>query len=347
MSSRTFPQHKIMIIFILVLLLVSACSGSGSATTIQSPTAAEPSVAEPALHPISLAAGESLRVAATTSIIGDIVSQIGGDHITLFTLIAPGIDPHSYTPTPEDLRTLHDVDIVFINGLQLEEGLMDLLNEIAAPKISVNRDVALLQGAEDEASHEAHNDEAHNDEVHTHSGFDPHTWQSIPNVQQWVQTIATTLSTVDPSNRTAYQEAATSYNELLATLDHELRALVDTIPPTERKLITDHESFNYFARDYGFTIIGTLIPSLSSLAESSAQGLADLQDQIAAEKAPAIFIGTTANPDLADQLASDLGIAVVPLYTGALSDSDGPASIYVDFMRYNVNAIVTALAPKE
>ena len=289
----------------------------------------------PLLTPLTLAEGETLQVAATTSILGDIVARIGGDQITLFTLMPPGIDPHSYAPTPQDLRTLSDVDVIFINGLHLEEGLEDLLNDSGAPQVPVNVTVELLAGEE-------HAGEEHADEP-DHGANDPHTWQSVANVMQWVTTIEQSLSTVDPANAEQYHAAAVAYQAELTALESEIRTQIETIPPDQRKLVTDHESFNYFAHAYGFTVIGTIVPSLSSMAESSAQDLAALQDQISAEGVQAIFVGTTVNSSMAEQLANDLDITVVPIYSDALSAGDGPAATYLDFMRYNVDAIVTAL----
>lgn len=335
----------------VLLLLVAACTAP---TAVPAAThadhadeqAVENSAARPTLSPVTLAGGETLQVAATTSIIGDIVDQVGGDHITLFTLMAPGTDPHSYTPTPQDLRTLSDVDLIFINGLHLEEGLEDLLNDAHAPQVVVNATVTVLANPEahsaEEHSAEEHSTEEHTDE-HDHGPTDPHTWQSVANVMQWVTTIETSLSALDPAHAADYHAAAEAYLAELTTLESEIRAQVATIPEAQRKLVTDHETLNYFAHDYGFTVIGAIIPSLSSMAASSAQDLAALQDQINAEGVPAIFVGTTVNPAMAEQLAGDLGIAVVPLYSDALSDAAGPAATYLDFMRYNVNAIVTAL----
>lgn len=317
---------------LLCLVSVSACTNGGSQITDESPSTT--------VAALALAPDETIQVAATTSIIGDVIAQIGAEKITLFTLIPPNVDPHSYTPTPQDLRTLSDVDVIFINDLHLEEGLADLLAQSTAPQISVNGNATLLSAADE--AHEEGDGQEEEDE-HGHGAYDPHTWQNVANVQSWVPIIAETLSTLDPTNETAYQAAAERYNEQLATLDQELRDRLTAIPAEQRKLVTDHESFAYFAAAYDFTIVGTLIPSLSSLAESSAQGLAALQGQISAEAAPAIFVGTTTNPELAQQLANDLGVQVVPLYSDALSDSSGPAATYVDFMRYNVNAIVTAL----
>jgi len=294
----------------------------------------------PALTPVDLAAGEKLQVVATTNLVADIVAQIGGEHIALYTLMAAGIDPHSYTTTPADMRTLTDADVIFINGVHLEEALNALLDTLAAPIVPVNVGVVLNEFAPEE-EHAAESEAEH--EEHEHGEADPHTWQSVANVKVWVENTRASLSQLDPTHADAYQAAADAYQQQLDTLDTELRAKITEIPVANRKLVTDHDTFGYFARDYDFAIIGALIPSLSTTAEPSAQSLAALQDQITQAGVKAIFVGTTVNPRLAEQMAQDLGIQVVSLYSDSLSAADGPAATYLDFMRYNVNAIVAAL----
>ena len=285
----------------------------------------------PTLAAVTLATGEKVKVVATTNLVADVVAQIGGDHIALHPLLAPGVDPHSYTSTPQDLRSLNDAHVVFINGLHLEAGFDDLLASLAAPVVAVNIGVRTHElAAADQADH-------------GHEGPDPHTWQRVATVKQWVENIRTTLGQLDPAHAPAYDMAAKAYQTKLDALDAEIRQKVATIPATNRKLVTDHATFGYFAEDYGFTIVGALIPSLSTVAEPSAQALAALQDQLSREGAKAIFVGTTVNPGLAEQLAQDLGIQVITLYSDSLSAPDGPAATYLDFMRYNVEAIVEAL----
>lgn len=162
-------------------------------------------------------------------------------------------------------------------------------------------------------------------------------------MEKWTHNIHHVLSALDPANAEAYDAAATAYAEELEALHTELAALVDAVPAEQRKLVTDHDSLGYLAAEYGFEVIGSVIPSFSTLSEPSAQELAALQDQIRAEGVTAIFVGTTINPSQETQLAEDLGIQVVPIYTGSLSEANGPAATYVDFMRYNVSKIIGAL----
>jgi ABC-type Zn uptake system ZnuABC Zn-binding protein ZnuA len=297
----------------------------------------------PTLTAVTLAAGEKLHVVATTNLVADVVAQIGGERITLHTLMGPGVDPHSYSTTPQDLRTLEEAQVVFINGLHLEEALTDLLAGLAAPVVPVSAGITPRVMGEEQGGDQS--EQSAEGEEHHHEGGDPHTWQRVANVKHWVENIHTSLSQLDPANAEAYHAAAEAYLAELDTLDAEIRAQIESIPAENRKLVTDHETFGYFADEYGFTLVGALISSLSTAAEPSAQELAALQDQVVAEGVKAIFVGTTVNPRLAEQLAQDLDIQVVSLYSDSLSAPDGPAATYLAFMRYNVNAIVTALQP--
>lgn len=338
-------RYHLVMGLLLLSLIITSCTGNAAPgdnvaaeTDHHADEAAPEAIALPPLTAVSLAAGAKLQVVASTNLVADVVAQVGGEHIDLHTLIGPGLDPHSYTSTPQDMRTLEEAQVVFINGLHLEETLADRLGALTAPVVAVNIGVITRMLAPDEHEEVAAADEHH------HEGADPHTWQRVGNVKQWVENVRATLAQLDPPNAAAYKAAAAAYLQQLDELDAEIQAKLATIPPANRKLVTDHETFGYFADEYGFTIVGALIPSLSTAAEPSAQALAALQDQVTKEGVKAIFVGTTVNPHLADQIAQDLGIQVVSLYSDSLSAADGPAATYLDFMRYNVNAIVGALS---
>jgi ABC-type Zn uptake system ZnuABC Zn-binding protein ZnuA len=310
----------------------SAQTETGAGTTVTPETSGQDGAQTAELPPVSavpLAAGEKLRVVATTNLIADAVRQVGGDHVDLWTLMPPGVDPHSYAATPQDLRTLSQAHVIFANGLGLEEALAPVLESGGdAVVVEVNTGVEPLEDDE---------------EGHSHEGGNPHTWQRVETVQVWVENIEHILSELDPAHAEAYASAAQAYQERLAALDEEIRATVAQIPEANRKLVTDHDTLAYLADEYGFEIIGAVIPSFSTAAAPSAQELAQLQDQLKEAGVPAIFVGTTVNPDLEQQLADDLGIDLVPVYSDSLSDADGPAATYIEMMRYTVNAIAEAL----
>lgn len=302
-------------------------------------------VDSPAPEAADLAQGESLRVAATTNIIADVTARIGGDAAVVTGLLPIGADPHSYEATPQDLRELSDAHVIFINGLELEASLEPVLETVDTPVVTVNQAVETLsfEGDHHEEEGEEQDGKEHPEEEHAYGDADPHTWFSIDAVIAWTHTIEETLQTMDPAHVQEYAANAEGYRAELAALKAELTAQVDQIPPAERKLVTDHEALGYFAHEYDFEIIGTVIPSLSTLAAPSAADLAALQDQIRENGVKAILVGTTVNPTLAEQVATDAGATVVPVYTGSLSGPDGPASTYLDFMRYDVSSIVAAL----
>jgi manganese/iron transport system substrate-binding protein len=249
-----------------------------------------------------------------------------------------GADPHGYQPTPDDLRAISDAHLVFVNGLGLEEGLASILEEAHPKTVPVNVGIEVITTAEEEEHAEGEEEEEHH-----HEGGNPHTWWSIAVVEQWTHNIEQSLSAVDPAHAESYAANAEAYRAELSSLKAEMETLVSQIPVSERKLATDHDTLAYFARDFDFQIVGLIVPSFSTLAEPSAQHLAQLQDQLRAENVGAVFVGSTVNPRQAEQLAQDLGIRVVPIFTDSLSAADGPAATYVDFMRYNVKAIVAAL----
>lgn len=336
------------------LMLTSCVAGQDIAPPPPAPEAAGEHTEEhaeemteslPDLGPAELAPGEKLRAVATINLVADVVGRIGGDAIDLRGLLPPGADPHGYQATPDDLRAISDAHLLFINGLGLEESLESLLDEAQAKTVPLNVGVETLAFG-DEAHEEEHagEHEEEAEEARHHTGSNPHTWWSIAAVTQWTHNIEETLSAIDPANAEQYAANAAAYRTELAALQNELDELIGQIPGAERKLATDHDTLAYFAHDFDFQVVGLIVPSFSSLAEPSAQHLAALQDQIRAENVQAIFVGSTVNPRQAEQLAQDLGIRVVPIFTDSLSEPDGPAPDYLSFMRHNVAAIVDALA---
>lgn len=243
-------------------------------------------------------------------------------------------DPAAARVRVVDLATLSVVTEVSVAGLPSRLAVLGFDMPYVVPSSDSDHD--------DESDHE-HADHEHAEHTHTHTGADPHTWMSVPRVAQWTQTIGTVLAELDPAHATDYARAAAVYRAELADLDVELHELVATVPPAHRLLVTDHDSFGYFAAEYGFDVVGAVIPSFSTLASPSAQDLAQLQEQIDALSVPAILVGSTVEPGIAAQLAEDLSIQVVPIYTGSLSEADGPAPTYLDFMRHNTRMIVEAL----
>ena len=276
-----------------------------------------------------------LKVVATTTIVGDVVQNIGGDAIQLSVLLPPGADVHSFQPTPQDVAKVADADVVFANGAGLETFLQPMLQNAGskAQIVSVSDGVKIL------AAPDLHT----GGPADVHAGGDPHTWFDPDNVVLWTQNIAKELSKLDPANSQSYNANAQTYQAQLKDLDTWIRDQVSQLPEANRQLVTDHDSFTYFADHYGFKMVGAVIHGYNTLAEPSAQDLANLEDTIRKLGVKAIFVGETANPALAERVTQDTGIRLVTLYNASLSKPDGPAPTYLDFMRYNVNAILKAL----
>ena len=329
---------------LLLPLLLFAVAGCSGATPAPSPTeathAGEDHAAEtlPALAPVPLADGERLRVVVTTSLIADVVRTVGGDAIELAQLLPTGADPHSYQARPDDMRKLQDAHVVLVNGLHLEEAMHSVFDSLGTiPVVSINAGVATIEFGADHAPEDTDGDQ------HDHAGVDPHTWMDVRNVTIWVENAVAVLSALDPAHAATFAANGAAYRAELAALHEELVATFAAIPSAQRKVVTDHDSLGYLAKAYAFTVVGSVLPSLSTLASPSAQELAALQSQIVQEGVQAIFVDTTVNADVAAQIAADTGAKVVRLYTGSLSDAAGPAPTYVAMMRHNAAQIAAAL----
>jgi ABC-type Zn uptake system ZnuABC Zn-binding protein ZnuA len=297
-------------------------------------------------QPVSLATrseAEQLQAIATTTLIGDVLSQVAGDQLQITVLLPVGSDPHGYQPTPKDIARLVEAEIVFMNGLGLEPFAATLRENLPAttPLVIVSEGIPPLQGEDDHADEGSAGETEHTAEEGLN--FDPHVWMDPNNVSIWVDNIEKALISLDPQHADIYRLNARAYRQQLDELDAWIRSQVEQIPPENRELVTDHTTFAYFAERYGFRQVGQVIPGASTLAEPSARQLAELEQSIRVLGVPAIFVGDTVNSALAQRIAADTGIQVVILHTGSLTGPEGTAPTYLDFIRYNVEAIVNAL----
>jgi ABC-type Zn uptake system ZnuABC Zn-binding protein ZnuA len=310
---------------LLIPAMVTGCGGSP-------PTGEKPASA---LAPAQLGEGELLRVVATTNIVGDIIRNVGGDHLALTTLMAVGVDPHSYVPAPADTAALHDAHVVFANGLGLEADLEEMFE-------SAGGDAVHIHLSDELNSLLAVEEAGHGNDSHEDAGADPHVWFDAQNVIQWVQVIERVLSTLDPDNAPLYTENARVYTNELQSLDTWIEEQVDSLPVGGRELVTNHPAFGYLAERYGLKQIGAVYP-VSPSAEPSARDIAALEDAIREYGVSAVFTESTVNVKLAQQVADDTGVALVQLFSGSLGKPGSGAETYLQFMRYNVRAIVEAL----
>ncbi len=293
-------------------------------------------LSDPATLPqAGLAAGERLTVVATTSIVADVVGAVAGDWVSLHSLVPTGVDPHAFEPTPQDLARAVAADVVFLNGFGLDSRLAEMLTAagVEAPLVSLSEGVTALSLGEAEAP----GSEA--------AAIDPHTWLDPNNVLVWVENARAGLSALVPAHAADFRDRAATYAVELQALDAQIRRDLEAIPVQDRRLVTDHDEFGYFARRYGFTVVGAVIPGFSTGAEPSPQELAALEQAIRELHIRAIFVSSVVTPDLAERVAEDTGIRLVTLTAHTLTGADGPAPDYLSLMRYNVAAIVEALSP--
>lgn len=323
----------------LWLWLLAGCGGQGEMESQGEPETAVLTL--PTLEPVALDGGK-LRVVATTSIIGDVVAQVGGEAIALTTLMEAGQDSHSYQPGAGDLTAVAAAQVVFVNGWGLEEGLLDDLANIAAqtPLVPVSAGVEPLVIGADE-----HEDE--HEEAHEHGGIDPHVWFNPDHVVRWVGNIEQTLSQLDPNNAASYASNAAAYVAQLKALAAYMDSQVALIPLENRVLVTNHDALSYFVERYRFKLLGTVIPAASTLAEPSATDLAALVEAMTEADVCVLFAETTMNGPLETAVANELAhcetVEILTLYTDALGAVGTQADSYVGMMRANVETFVAGL----
>ena len=280
------------------------------------------------------------KVLAVETFLADIAQNVAGDRLRVDTLIPVGVDPHSFEPTPADVRKVAGSDVLIINGAGFEAFLNLLLQNAGGQRIVVEASKGLQSRQPQPGEHPA------GEADRAHAEGDPHFWLDPTKVITYVQNIRDGLTSADPAGKDVYAANAEAYIAKLNELDGWIKQQVALVPEARRLLVTNHESFGYFADRYGFKVVGAIIPSVSTAASPSAQELARLADEVKATGAPAVFLETGSNTQLADQLAGETGIKVVTgLLTHSVTAPDGAAPDYLGMMRYNVNAIVGALAP--
>jgi len=270
---------------------------------------------------------EAPVVLASTTFLTDITRNIAGDRLKVESLLPIGADPHSYQPTPQDVAKIEQSKLLIINGAEYEHFLESLLENAGGERniIEASSGLRLRTDAESE------------------QGVDPHLWLDPNNVIIYVENIREGLTHFDPDGAAIYQSNADAYVAKLEALDAWIDEQVSQIPPERRLLVTNHEALGYFAERYGFTVIGAVVPSVSSDASTSAGQMAELIEQIKSSGTPAIFLDEVENPALAEQIADETGVKVVAdLHLESLTDGP-PAATYIDMMKHNVTQIMNAL----
>ena len=349
------------------LVLLAAC-GPGAPMS----TAAEPEE-------------ERLRVVASISPVRNIVYNIGGDRIELDGIMPPGVDPHTFEPRPSDAVKLSQADLIFVNGLHLDETTLRLAQanlkegaEIVQLAVATAHRDELIYGmehhhghaedddhededehghaedddhaededehghAEDDDDHEDEDEHGHDEEEGEEGEPDPHLLLDPNFAIRYAKVIFVSLSSHDPDNREYYEDNLNEFTARLIALDEAIRATTATIPESNRRLLTYHDSFGYFALRYGYTVIGAIQPNDTS--EPSAQEVAALIDQLLAEEVPAIFGSILFPADVIEQIARETGATVSTLLDDGLPGEPGdPEHTYIGMMVENLRTLATVL----
>lgn len=345
-----------VIVMLLVLVVLSAC-GTNTTSPLAGATEATPGV--PQTQTARGAENTRLNVVVTFSILGDLVQNVAGDKVELRVLIPPGSDAHTFEPSPADVTQLAGADLIFENGLGFETWIDDLYKSSGsrARRVVVSEGITLIEATESDEHEEEHADEeetagaegtttGQDDEHAEHGEYDPHVWHDVANAVRMVEHIRDALVRADGANAGTYRSQAASYLSRLQSLDDFVVQQAGTLAAERRKLVTTHDTFSYFARRYGFEIVGTALGSVSTeVADPAAAEIVKLVEQIKAAKVPAIFAENVEGGGLTERIAREAGVALAPtLYTDALGNAGSEASTYEAMVRYNVVTIVTALS---
>jgi zinc/manganese transport system substrate-binding protein len=266
-----------------------------------------------------------IKAVASFSILGDMVSNIGGERIELFVLVGRNSDGHVYEPTPRDVKQVANADILFINGLHFEGWIERLIeaSEFKGKLVVATQGIAPL--------------------VTATKAIDPHAWQSLANARVYAKNIAAGLSSLDKPHSNIYKENLHIYLEKIDLAEQEIIAGIAKLPPEHRKVITSHDAFKYFEAAYGLSFDAP--QGLSTNAEASATDVVALIRQIRAAKTPAIFLENITDPRLIEQITEETKATIGgTLYSDALSEKNQPADTYLHLMLHNTTLLTEALS---
>jgi zinc/manganese transport system substrate-binding protein len=285
-----------------------------------------------------------IKVVASFSILGDMVGEIGGEHVRTVTLVGPNSDSHVYQPRPSNAREIAEAKLVVVNGLGFE-GWIDRLISAAGyrgPVVVASSGIAPLALEDGHDHHHGGTSRTGRRTTKPSKIADPHAWQSLTNGQSYARNIAAGLAQADPANAGHYTARADAYVQRLAALDSFVKTELGVVPTAKRKVITTHDAFGYFGKSYGITFLAPI--GVSTESEPSAGGVAQLIRQIKAEGVRALFIENMTDQRLVEQIAREAGSVLGgTLYSDALSQRDGPAATYEQMFRHNVALMKAAM----
>ncbi len=278
---------------------------------------------------------DKINVATTVSPLTNILFNVGGDRIDLTGIVPEGVNSHTYEPAPSDAKILAEADLIFVNGLKLEEPTLALAEANKKPDAEI-----ILLGEQTITP----DDYVYDFSFPKEGGSpNPHLWTNPLLALRYAEIIRDALAQRDPNNAAVYNANYDAFKQRIEALDKAIQETVDSIPPENRKLLTYHDSWAYFAPRYGMTVVGAIQPS--DFAEPSARDVADLIEQIRAEKVPAIFGSEVFPSPVLEQIAKESGAA----YVDDLRDDDLPGTpgaanhSYIGLMVENLRIMAEAL----
>jgi zinc/manganese transport system substrate-binding protein len=273
-----------------------------------------------------------VAVVATTTQIGDWTRVVGGDAIDVHQILTPNTDPHDYEPRPADVSETADAKVIFTNGDNLDSWMDKVVSDSGSDAKVVDLGASVPVRLPGESS----GAEA--------SRFDPHWWHDPRNAEAAVKQIATQLSAADPADKATFEANAKAYLAKLRVLDGGIKKCIDVVPPADRKLVTDHDAFGYFASRYGIQVVGAVIPSQTTQAQPSAKDLSDLTALVRREGVKAVFPESSLSPKLAEAIASQTGASSNhTLYGDTLGPEGSSGDTYLHMEQANANGIVEGL----
>ncbi len=280
---------------------------------------------------------QPLPVVTSFSILADLVKVIGGSHVEVTSLVGPNADAHVFDPTPADAKRLADAKLVVINGLGFE-GWMDRLIKSSGYRGSVtvaSRGVKTIQEAAGHGHQHGHS--------HSHAA-DPHAWQNPLNVKQYVQNIRLALAAAKPAAAQEFEQRAQAYSRDLDALDQSIRERLKPIPVAQRRIVTSHDAFGYFAAAYNVKFYP--LQGLSTGSEPSAADVVRIIDQIKKNKVTAIFVENISDARVLERITKESGARIGgTLYADALSEPGTAVDTYLKLIEHNAATIIKGLAP--
>lgn len=274
------------------------------------------------------AASERIPVSTFSTVLTEIAEQVGGPRVIVTSHVKPGVDPHQFEPKASDMKTVSEARLILLSSKQMESYL-DKLKESTGTRamvVQIGNDLASLRMKDE---HDA-----------THTVEDPHWWHSIAQMQKATQIVANALAEVSPADKEAFLANAARYGKKLDALAKWARQQIAQLPRDQRKLVTSHDAFQYFAREHGFTIYA--VEGLSSAEQPSPRHVAEIIALIKAQRVKAIFAENLNNPKVLQEITREARVKLGgELYADGLGE--GAAATYEGMYRHNVSTIVEGL----